>query len=57
MITDYKSSPIDHGPEVFIKLFKETSIEAGLAASIFHQGKLHIQDLKEALRVEGVDIK
>lgn len=43
--------------EDFIKLFKETSIEAGLAASIFHQGKLHIQDLKEALRVEGVDTK
>ena len=23
MITDYKSSPIDHGPDVFLKLFKE----------------------------------
>ena len=23
MITDYKSSPIDHGPEVFLQLFKE----------------------------------
>ena len=23
MLTDYKSSPIDHGPDVFLKLFKE----------------------------------
>lgn len=23
MLTDYKSSPLDHGPEVFLKLFKE----------------------------------
>ena len=23
MITNYKSSPIDHGPEIFLKLFKE----------------------------------
>lgn len=23
MITDYKSSPIDHGPEIFLQLFKE----------------------------------
>jgi hypothetical protein len=23
MITDYKSSPIDHGPETFLQLFKE----------------------------------
>lgn len=26
MITDYKSSPIDHGPEIFMKLFKERII-------------------------------
>lgn len=26
MITDYKASPIDHGPEIFIKLFKERII-------------------------------
>ena len=26
MITNYKSSPIDHGPDIFLKLFKERII-------------------------------
>mgnify|MGYP003549797751 FL=1 len=26
MITDYKASPIDHGPDIFMKLFKERLI-------------------------------
>lgn len=43
--------------EDFVQLFNETSVEAGLAASIFHQDKVHIQDLKETLRAEGFDIE
>ena len=45
------------GTEDFVRLFKETSVEAGLAASIFHQDKVHIHELKEALRAEGIDVK
>lgn len=41
----------------FVKLFKETSVEAGLAASIFHQDKVSIQTLKEKLQAEGIDIE
>lgn len=43
--------------EDFVRLFKETSVEAGLAASIFHQDKVHIQELKESLRAEGIEIE
>ena len=45
------------GVEDFVRLFKETSVEAGLAASIFHQETVHIQDLKESLRAEGIDLE
>ena len=42
---------IDH----FVDLFKQTDVAAGLAASIFHDGTVNIQDLKDKLRQEGVD--
>lgn len=42
---------IDH----FVDLFKQTDVAAGLAASIFHNGTVNIQDLKDKLRQEGVD--
>lgn len=40
----------------FVRLFKETKVEAGLAASIFHQDNVSIQTLKETLRAEGIDV-
>lgn len=40
----------------FIELFKQTQIEAGLAASIFHQGTVLIPQLKKILTAEGIEI-
>lgn len=42
--------------EDFLSLFKETQVEAGLAASIFHQGEVNIKALKEMLKAEGIDV-
>ena len=42
----------------FITLFKEIpSIDAGLAASIFHFGEVRIPDLKERLSAEGIPVR
>lgn len=42
----------------FIDLFHEISdLSAGLAASIFHYGDVKIEDLKEALRKEGIAVR
>lgn len=41
----------------FVELFKETSVEAGLAASIFHQDKVSIKTLKATLQAEGIDVE
>ena len=43
------------GIQDFIDLFQQTSLEAGLAASIFHKGEVAIEDLKAALIAEGID--
>lgn len=43
------------GIQDFIDLFQQTSLEAGLAASIFHKGEVAIEDLKAALVAEGID--
>ena len=44
--------------EDFITLFKELpSIDAGLAASIFHFGEVRIPDLKERLLAEGIPVR
>lgn len=42
--------------EDFVKLFQETSVEYGLAASIFHMGLVDIGDLKKALKAAGVAV-
>ncbi|MCD2138596.1 imidazole glycerol phosphate synthase subunit HisF [Salinicoccus halitifaciens] len=44
---------IDH----FVELFKETDISAGLAASIFHNQEVGINDLKETLDEEGIEVR
>ena len=42
----------------FITLFKELpQVDAGLAASIFHFGEVKIEDLKEALKKEGIEVR
>ena len=44
--------------EDFITLFREIpSIDAGLAASIFHFGEVAISDLKAALAADGVNVR
>lgn len=43
--------------EDFVRLFKETNVEAGLAASIFHQDIVSIQNLKETLKAEGIEVQ
>ena len=42
----------------FVKLFKEVpTVDAGLAASIFHFGEVTISDLKNELKKEGIIIR
>ncbi|MBQ7831355.1 MAG: imidazole glycerol phosphate synthase subunit HisF [Clostridia bacterium] len=42
----------------FVELFKKIpTIDAGLAASVFHFGEIEIQDLKETLRKNGVNVR
>ena len=42
----------------FVELFKKVpTIDAGLAASIFHFGEVKISDLKNQLKKEGIIIR
>ena len=42
----------------FVDLFREIpTIDAGLAASVFHFGEIKIQDLKETLAKNGVNVR
>ncbi|CAM4194399.1 imidazole glycerol phosphate synthase subunit HisF [Lacicoccus alkaliphilus] len=41
----------------FVELFKETGISAGLAASIFHNQEVGINDLKETLKEEEIEVR
>ena len=44
--------------EDFIELFREIpDVDAGLAASVFHFGKIKIPDLKEELRKSGINTR
>jgi len=44
--------------EDFIDLFRQVpDIDAGLAASIFHFGEVKIQDLKERMASEGIEVR
>ncbi len=45
---------VDHFTELFRTL---PSVDAGLAASIFHFGEVRIPDLKEALAREGISVR
>ena len=42
----------------FVELFKQVpTVDAGLAASVFHFGEIAIKDLKETLKKEGVIVR
>ena len=44
--------------EDFVRLFKEIpTIDAGLAASIFHFGQVKISDLKQSLKENGITVR
>lgn len=44
-------------PGHFIELFRETDVSAGLAASIFHNREVDIEDLKYKLQDEGFEVR
>ncbi len=44
-------------PEHFVRLFRETSASAALAASIFHDGAAEARHLKTELRAQGVEVR
>ena len=41
----------------FVEVFRETSVDAALAASIFHFGEYTVGDVKEALRENGIPVR
>ncbi|HEV7424066.1 MAG TPA: imidazole glycerol phosphate synthase subunit HisF [Candidatus Paceibacterota bacterium] len=43
--------------EDFVQVFKETDADAGLAASIFHNGTISIHDLKKVLQKNNIKIR
>ncbi len=43
--------------EDFIKVFQETNVDAGLAASIFHSGHVLIPDLKKVLQQNNISVR
>jgi len=44
-------------PDHFVDVFERTTVEAGLAASIFHHKKVAINDVKEVARKHGFQIR
>lgn len=43
--------------EDFVELFKETKVQSGLAASIFHQEEVKIPELKETLKKNTIEVE
>ncbi len=43
--------------ESFVELFENTDVDAALAASIFHFGRISIPQLKQQLRDSGVEVR
>lgn len=41
----------------FTDVFLETNVDAALAASVFHYGEILIPDLKNSLRVKGIEVR
>ena len=43
--------------EHFVELFNETDVSAGLAASIFHNEEVEIEDLKQKLKASDIEVR
>ena len=43
--------------EHFASVFKDASVDAALAASVFHSGAIAIRDLKRELRAGGIEVR
>lgn len=43
--------------EHFVEVFEETGVESALAAGIFHREEVGIQEVKEALRKAGIEVR
>ncbi|KAG6862374.1 hypothetical protein C0995_011814 [Termitomyces sp. Mi166 len=43
--------------EHFVEVFRETGVEAGLAAGIFHREQVRIVDVKDALQTLGINVR
>lgn len=41
----------------FVDVFKESNVDAALAASVFHSGSIRISELKAQLRQSGVEVR
>ena len=44
-------------PEHFLSAFKETGVDGALAASVFHKKIIHIGDLKNYLKANGIEVR
>ena len=44
-------------PAHFTEVFRQADVDAALAASIFHSGAVAIPALKQALRVQGIEVR
>jgi len=44
-------------PADFVEVFNKTSVDAALAASIFHYGSYDVKTIKDALKAEGIPVK
>ena len=41
----------------FAEVFDDARVDGGLAASVFHSGAINIQDLKNYLREQSVEVR
>ncbi|MCG3108674.1 Imidazole glycerol phosphate synthase subunit HisF [Metallosphaera sp. J1] len=44
-------------PDHFLSVFKQAGADAALAAGIFHDGVIRIRDLKDYLKVAGIEVR
>jgi cyclase len=44
-------------PEHFAQVFREADVDAALAASVFHSGKIAIADLKRDLAEQNIEVR
>jgi cyclase len=44
-------------PEHFRDVFAQASVDAALAASVFHSGAIVVRELKQTLRADGIEVR